>query len=322
LCLPGKERNVVSRRRRIAGADRREEVRVFRVRSCSALFLLLAAGPLLADTGRYEIRLDRPLKEGDRFRMSATGTLVNSTTITRGEEVLRRDDLSVKAELQALVQILEIDDRGRPLKKSLGIEYFVYGTGNEMTEALPTGAVIIAETVAGRTDFSMEHGRLPGMAKAALQMVVSTYTGDMPDDDLIFGTTEFQEIGDSWGVHAQTFARAMRANGVMLQPQALDGTVTLENVEKIEGVECLRVQADITVQDLSMDEMPEGVTHREGSAVFSVTGLYPTDSSKARIHDSRSVRMELVLAKNDGPMAGSVLRSSSVRSGQQTMIPF
>jgi hypothetical protein len=289
--------------------------------SAGFVLCLLAGGAAVAADG-YEIRLNRPFEKGDRFRMSATGKLTNSTIVTRDDEVVRRDDLSISVELQALVEILEVDERGRPLKESLGIEFLVYGSGSTPTEALPTGEVIIAETVGERTEFRLLNGRLPAMARSALQIIVGTYTGDVPDDDLIFGSTDLQSVGASWGVNAEAFARAMRANGVVLAAGGLKGKVTLLGVEQVGGVECLRVNATVAVDGLSMTDLPDGVEQQSGSAEVLVTGLFPTDLGRVRMHDSKTVSMELVVANHRGPMAGMVLHSSSVRSGEKTMIPY
>ncbi|HXV74813.1 MAG TPA: hypothetical protein VD788_00725 [Candidatus Polarisedimenticolaceae bacterium] len=285
-----------------------------------ALFLATGAGAAAAE--RYEIRFNRPMAVGDRFLISATGSLTNTTTMIRDEAVVRHDDLSIRIELQALIEILEVDERGRPLRESLGVDFLVYGAGDAPTQALPTGSVIIAETVGSRTDFRLEHGELPAMARAALQIVVGTYTGDVPDDDLIFGTTEPQPVGGSWGVDAAAFARAMRANGVVLGSDGLDGTVELVGVERIEGVECLRVEAVVKVDGLATRDVAQGIEQLHGSAEVELTGLFPTDLGRPRMHDSKTVGMELVVKSTAGPMTGTTMRSTSLRQGKKTMIPF
>jgi hypothetical protein len=261
--------------------------------------MLTTAG--LAHAEDHEIRLTRPMKKGDKYWLMAKGTRADSSVMTKDGQTVREDELTIRIELQAILEILEVDEAGRPLKEVLGIQYFVYGLGGELTEAMATGARIYAETVGFSTEFSLAEGRLPALAEAALDIVVSTYRGDVPDEDLIFGTVKYQQVGKSWPVNAEAFSYAMRSSGVEVNQETLEGAATLEGVEKLRDYECLRVKATVQIEDFDMTDLPPGVEFKGGQAEIS---------------------MEMVLKNNEGAMAGAVLETRSSRTGEKTLLPF
>lgn len=285
-----------------------------------AVLILTMAGPAAAE--EIEIRLTRPMKKGDKFWLMAKGTRDDYSKMTKDGQVVREDELTIRIELQAILEILEVDDAGRPLKEVLNIQYFVYGLGGELTEAMATGAKIYAETVGFSTEFSLSEGPIPALAKAALDIVVSTYRGDVPDEDLVFGTVKYQQVGNSWPINAEAFAYAMRSSDMEVNRQTLEGAVTLVGPEKLQGYEGLRIDAKVEIGDFVMIDLPPGVEFKQGQAEISVSGLFPTDLGLPKLQDRTSVKMEMVLKNNEGKMAGSVLETRSSRTGEKTLLPF
>jgi len=285
-----------------------------------AALIVTTAGPAAAE--EIEIRLTRPVKKGDKFWLMAKGTRVDNSVMTKDGQVVRVDELTIRIELQAILEVLEVDNAGRPLKKVLNIQYFVYGLGGELTEAMATGAKIYAETVGFNTEFSLAEGPIPGLAKAALDIVVSTYRGDVPDEDLVFGTVKYQQVGNSWPINAEAFSYAMRSSDMEVNRQTLKGAVTLAGPEKLRDYDCLRVDANVEIPDFVMIDLPPGVEFKQGKAEISVSGLFPTDFGLPKLQDTTSVKMEMVLNSNEGKMAGAVLETQSSRTGEKTLLPF
>ncbi len=275
-----------------------------------------------AETQDLDIRLTRPMKQGDKYWLMAKGERADFSVMTREGRVVREDELTIRIELQAIMEVLEVDDAGRPLKEVLNIQYFVYGLGGELTEAMATGSKIYAETVGFDTVFSLAEGPMPALARAALEIVISTYRGDVPDEDLIFGTVKYQQVGNSWPVNAEAFSYAMRSSGVDVNQQTLQGTARLVGIEKLQDYECLRVEAQVEVPDFVMTDLPPGVEFKDGRAEIAVSGLFPTDLGLPKLQDKTSVKMEMVLKNNEGKMAGAVLETRSSRTGERTLMPF
>jgi hypothetical protein len=282
--------------------------------------LLAVAGPCLAED--HEIRLTRPVKKGDKFWLMAKGTRADTSVMTRDGQVIREDELTIRIELQAILEILEVDYAGRPLKEVLGIQYFVYGLGGELTEAMATGSKVYAETVGFSTEFTLAEGRIPALARAALDIVISTYRGDVPDEDLIFGTVKYQQVGNSWPVNAEAFSYAMRSSGLGVEQGAIDGKVTFEGIEDLREWRCQRITAAVRLPEFVMTELPPGVRFQDGEAEISVSGLFPLDPGLPKLQDRTSVKMELVLKNTEGEMAGAILSTRSSRVGEKTLIPF
>jgi hypothetical protein len=285
-----------------------------------AVLIATTAGQAAAED--IEIRLTRPMKKGDKYWLMAKGTRVDHSVMSKDGQVVREDELTIRIELQAILEILEVDDAGRPLKEVLNIQYFVYGLGGELTEAMATGAKIYAETVGFETKFSLSGGPIPALAEAALDIVVSTYRGDVPDEDLIFGTVKYQQVGNSWPINAEAFSYAMRSSDMEVNRQTLQGATTLVGPEKLQDYDCLRIDAKVTIGDFVMTDLPPGVEFEQGQAEISVSGLFPTDLELPKLQDRTSVKMEMVLKNNEGKMAGAVLETRSSRSGEKTLLPF
>jgi len=291
-------------------------------RTIGVIACFVLAWGTAAGEGTHEIKLSRPVEAGTRYRLSAEGTRTTSSEMTRDGEVMRHEETTLRVELQALVEVLEVDRLGRPLKQSLGLDYLVWGRGGELDQALPTGKVILAETVGRKTVFRLEQGSLPPLAEQALHLVVSTYRGDVPDEDLVFGSRLPRDVGDSWGFHRQAFADAMRTTGAIVDPERLEGEVRLERMERVADVDCLRITAQVQVPAFSMSDLPKGVELEQGHAEVVVSGLFPIDPSLAKMQDRTSVTMELVLRGHQGSLAGTTVTSRSRQTGQKTLTPL
>jgi hypothetical protein len=296
--------------------------RGFRTRAVATAAWLSVACATAGAASPYEIELSRPVEVGGRYRVWAEGMRSTSSEMTRGGEVLRREETTLRVELQALVEVLQVDRSGRPLKQALGLDYLVWGTGGELDQALPTGRVVIAETVCGATEFRLEQGRLPPLAAEALGLVVSTYRGDVPDEDLVFGTRLPRAVGESWPFHREAFADAMRTTGAIVDAARLQGQVRLERLERVAGVDCLRITAQVEVPAFSMPDLPEGVELERGRAEVSVSGLFPIDPARHKMQERTSVSMEVVLRGLEGSLAGAAVTTRSRQTGQKTLTPF
>jgi len=270
----------------------------------------------------YLIQLARPLQKGAKYRISAKGSRTDASVMSRDEQVIREAENTIRVELEGQIEILEVDEAGRPLKEALGVELFVYGLGGQLTNSVATGQVIIAETVGTRTEFRLAGERLSGLASAALEIVLSTYRGDVPDEDYMFGTFGRRVVGDTWPVNGEAVASLMASSGTRVDTENLDGSVTLAGIENVSGVECLRIDARVEIDDFSMTDLPSGVELEEGKAEVTVSGLFPTDPALAKLQDKTSVRMEMVLTSTDGPFAGATMRTRSIQSGEKTLVPF
>ena len=271
----------------------------------------------------YDIKLSRRLEAGARFRIEAVGAHVSTSEMTREGQVVRRDERELRVELSGILEVLRVDEAGRPLAQALGLDYLVWGMGGQLDQALPTAARVIAETVGRQTMFSLEGGgQLPPLAIEALHLVVGPDRGDVPDEDLLFGSRYPHAVGETWPFHREAFAEAMKTTGAIVDPAGLAGEVTLEGVERMANVDCLRVTARVGVDKFTMSDLPEGVALERGRADVAISGLFPIDRARNKMQDRTSVTLELVLRGGAGPLGGALVTSRSTRSGEKTLVPF
>ena len=280
-------------------------------------------GEAEAEAAQYDVKLSRRVEAGARFRIEAVGAHVSTSEMTREGQVVRRDEHELRVELSGILEVLRVDEAGRPLAQALGLDYLVWGMGGKLDQALPTAKRVIAETVGRKTMFSLEGGgQLPPLASEALELVVGTYRGDVPDEDLLFGSRYPQAVGDTWPFHREAFAEAMKTTGAVVDPAGLTGEVTLDGVERIANVDCLRITARVGVDEFTMADLPDGVGLERGRADVAISGLFPIDRARNKMQDRTSVTLELVLRGREGPFAGALVTSRSTRSGEKTLVPF
>ena len=294
--------------------------RIGRRSLASAALVALACGALAAE-GPHEIRLERPLEAGARYRIAAEGLRSTTSEMTRAGEVLRREETTLRVELQGLVEIRRVDDAGRPLEQAVGLDYLVWGLGGGLDQALPTGRVVIAETVGRRTEFRLDQGTLPPRAAEALGLVLSTYRGDVPSEDLVFGSRMPRAVGESWDFDRQALVDTLRAMGAVVDAARLEGQVTLEGIERIEGLSCLRVTAVVGAPVSALADLPADLALGSGRMDVRVSGAFPTDPSRPRVENRTSISMELVL-EGRGRLAGAVVTTRSTQTGKKTLAPF
>ena len=110
----------------------------------------------------YKIKLDRPARVGDRYRLWTTETKREAMTLAKDGMVLMKKDKTEKATLQGVVDVQKVDKVGEVLKLQLTVEKFVNAKGDVL---LKKGQVVIAETIEKKTAYRLAEGKLPDEAK-------------------------------------------------------------------------------------------------------------------------------------------------------------
>ena len=67
--------------------------------------ILTTAGPARAED--YDIRLTRPMKKGEKFWLMAKGTRADFSVMTQDGQIVREDELTIRIELQAILEAAE-----------------------------------------------------------------------------------------------------------------------------------------------------------------------------------------------------------------------
>jgi hypothetical protein len=266
-----------------------------------ALFVQVSA-LLAADD--YVIRLTRPSKVGDRFRIDARGSTREQERITVGDQV-QKDDKDMSVHLVAAATILAVDSKADATKIEYLIESCQKNSAGKTEEVLPAGKKVVAESNAeGETVFTVDGDPALKDISKALGVVISAHTPGAPSDDEIFGTSERKHVGDTWSIHTETTAAYLSKAGLKVSPENLKGTVSLDAVKTVGAVKALALTAHLSAKGMTMD-VPDFIQLEKSSMTGEFSALVPVNPD-VQSHLPNKLTMQIVFrAKGQKPDTGS-----------------
>jgi hypothetical protein len=284
----------------------------------TAQLLLFACAVMTAEGNslarEHEIKLNRPEKVGNNYRVSLRGTTTVHMVPVKGKQplpphylklALAKPSIVCSIELDATVKILKVDTAGHVLKKALTVECWKVEEGDDEFELDLTGKVIIAETVKGATQLKIDATRIKEYESDILRIVVATYTGG-GFQDANFGSQQRRKVRETWPVKIDDalvtgLLTGLSPDRFRLNAKKLAGTVQLVSVECNAGSECLRV--DVTIRG---SDCLDGPLRRDGMLITktevesSFTGQYPMDRKGRCAHSIESRRWTIVSRNLEG----------------------
>jgi hypothetical protein len=291
---------------------------MFRSRIVNApLFALLAASLVFCARGYtqdYPIKLHRPFKVGDKFRVEATGSSRQASSVTVDGEIVKREDIDFSAAYEAEETVLEIDDKGRATRLSIKVGKLTRTEGEKTEEIAEPGAVVIAARPEKKKFFEINGRPADGKAVKTLDLFI-TVGGQGPTDDEIFGTTERKKVGDSWGVDVKKAEEDFQESaGGRLED--LEGKVKLDSVDKRPNGEVEKISAHLTAKFLP--PFPPGVTLDDSALDLKTSGAYPVDENAPRRMESLKMKIEFT-AHAPGKNGGQVVMKGSAEQSRVSM---
>ena len=265
------------------------------------------ADPKIPVSEAYEVRLHRPAKVGDKFRLEVTarrGKPAEKTAVETKKDELDLGFLSealeeltsrnvpmpeLKVNLSADVEVLETDSVGSITKAAFQVNTFLVTRAGVdqpdsnlplVTARLKDGKVVFEKN--GIADNLVE----PTMQEALGLAIDIIKTGDATPDQL-YGTAEPKQVGDSWAINTRLAAQEFGKFGVF--PEAsLTGVAgvkgkTRVNTEASSGgkpahkVDCLQIGVDVNIERFAL-EIP-GFTSKEGQVKIRHIVSVPIDPS-------------------------------------------
>lgn len=260
------------------------------------LLALALAAPTLSADESYVIRLMRPRRVGDRYRLDAKGTDRKRQRMTVGGQPAGTEEREVSVHLIAAATVLQVDSASNPIRIEYRIETCQRSSQGKTEEVLPAGHKVIAVSRDGKTVFtSGGDPPLDAAAREALGLVISAHAPDSPSDDEIFGARDRKRVGDKWGINAAAAARNLSKNGVLASAADLDGGVQLVRVRTVGPVKALEISAHLRVKEWKVPA-PEGTTVERAGMEADLTGLFPADPrSVSQLSDKLGIRMNVLM---------------------------
>jgi hypothetical protein len=257
----------------------------------ASMVLCVLALPARAED--YAIKLSRPAKVGDKVKVHVAFTVNRSNSVKiEGADDTKEDKSSYKVELDGISETLAVDSHGEETKFAITVDKCVKTEGEQTTDLVPKGHVLVAESKDKETEFSLKDGELSDDAKDALKSAIHAHAPDEPSDDDIFGTTQRKKPGDSWPISAAAMVKVLSRSDLKVDPKDISGTTRLVGPATHEGVPVLHIECDFEVRNLKVPG-PSGAEQTRGVFRGSFAGMFPQDPKLPPLADSQAEEMQL-----------------------------
>jgi hypothetical protein len=137
------------------------------------------------------------------------------------------------------------------------------------------------------------------------------------NDDKIYGTKTEQAVGGSWPMDAKASSDEAKDDEVIFDPKDATGTMRLDKVETLDGVECLRISGITEIKSLKF-KAPEGLKIDKGALKAHYGGAYPVDvNASGPLRESMSITQNATFSgKGDknGPDAKTLVETKLQRA--------
>jgi hypothetical protein len=252
----------------------------------AAIALLLTAQTALADEQAYTIRLSRPSKIGDRYRIVAKSRHSEKVAIFAGEVPIksRIDDFNV--ELVGTLTIQEVAGNGNASKSTLLIGKFLVASGQETKALFPAGTIVIISIENEESVYRIDGGLVDAATEKALRTVLSGAGSAGPTDDEAFGTNDKQKVGDTWQVNRDLLVKSFFQKAKMSVDIAdVKSSMTLQGVVKGGPRDYLVVGGTINIERFTVP-LPQEFKTQKGQIEMSFSGQFPTTEDRTRLSQS------------------------------------
>jgi hypothetical protein len=201
-----------------------------------SLCLALLVFTLLPDSSRgqaadYEIRLHRPGKAGERYRVTAVGRDTKTSTTTSEGRTPRLNRYELGVELEGTVTILEVAAAG-VRKAEIRIERAARDENGKRAELLPAGTIVTELRRGASQVFEVKGQPLPADTGEALGLVLSETS--VENDDELFGSSRRRKLGERWSVDpagvAALFSRPSGGRRMAVTARDVTGSVRLDRI--------------------------------------------------------------------------------------------
>lgn len=192
----------------------------------------------------YEIRLTRDVRAGEKYNLTASGSLSEKMIMSAQGQVIQKNASTHEMMLEGIVTVLEVDDLKEERKLSLDISRCLVSAGGEsgQKEVLKKGTQIVAQRKNGHDEFLVDGEAAAKDVATLLGHFISLRSGHV-NDDHIFGTKERKKVGDSWPVNRDKAAADLTAKGIKVARENITGNTTLEKLVEVDGRKCLKLNA-------------------------------------------------------------------------------
>jgi len=211
--------------------------------------ILLTLGAASALYGqRFPIHFETPFHVGEHYMVTTSASRLD----TRSSQAGAIQTIEYRLDFRGSAEVLLLNERKIPNRIVFTVERFTK-TQDGMTADLLKSGSVMTEDYRHQPPISLKDGTIEGTVLEAFQLIGSASTSPLGEstDDKIFGTREPKSIGDSWPINIRMAAASLKDTGIVVSPDHLSGTVSLVGRERIAGIDCLSLQAEVRADAIS-----------------------------------------------------------------------
>lgn len=251
----------------------------------AASFGVSACSPSSANApagGKYRILLERSLELGKQYRVEikdsskdivlAAGTIVPDQT---------------KTVLLSFVGLQRAQGVGDHQPSEYLVQEMTKTLNGQQLVLLPAGTKIVATPGKDKWSYTV-NGKVPAKELDAELRHLFGNQISKASDDAIFGSKMPRAIGESWSVDVSAMPPD---DSVTFDAQAASGTTRLVQVRTVGNVECLEVQAELTIPGVQIKGLPAGTQMLSSEMKAYFTGMFPTDHKLPSASQSQEMDM-------------------------------
>lgn len=275
--------------------------------------VLLLSLPMAVAAEDYAVVFHRPLATGDTFKIDRSGSESSEQSMTRNGATMMINQTEISGTIKGTLEVLAINESGAPLEVRIVIEAATHDRGDGNVEIVPPGSVVQAKVGAFGHNVLVDGQPATPEQAEALELLINL--GDeSPANDEVFGTDERQGVGASWPVDAEALAEKLSDDEMKIDPADISGQATLVGVVDVEGVPCLEVQCEATINNMPLPDMPDGAT-----ALMKLTGVgfLPVDTSRKMRSESAELEMKVAMEL----VAGQPMKAMHTRAMKSLRVP-
>jgi len=270
--------------------------------------LVLTAGALLGGAAHgqetYPIKLNFPSKVGDKYHLRAQGSSREETVTSLGARTKNATNATT-VELEANIEVLEVDPGGHEKRIACTVETCTVGIGGPTRAPFEKGDVLIVSAQDRKQIFLLNSKEVSRETEAALRIVLTTHTTTVDDDD-IFGSRTPRKIGESWPINSKAAIADLNERGNPFVPRSLEGQTILRGVKSVNGKSCLDISGTMKARDIDMPARP-GVKLIQATMEASFDGLFPVGQSRIRESMSAKAAMKMEAQTPNGTITSQLM---------------
>jgi len=231
-----------------------------------------AASPGAQASDKYPIVLHRDLEPGKSYRLQVKEeSTEHSVTSIAGKVVDEKNTTT----LFSFVGSEKTLSAGRDQPGEYVVEELTQTANGAQAALLPAGAKISANPVGKQWQYTVEGKPVSEQATKALEALLGSTVGGSDDDEVIFGSKLPRAIGESWPVDVHHLPTD---ENIVYNPEGASGSTRLVGLRKLDGVDYLEIQGELSVPSVVLKGLPEGAKLVSGGVSGHFVGMVPADA--------------------------------------------